>query len=249
MYDNYVTNNNNSSGASANAGVVDAGQQFQYNDKLLEVVIIENGDDDRDGYVELTAVAQLVAPIVNIRGFNPAVMWANVHNSQRLTRNNKNYVHAFALGRYLSSYKLSSSSSRPELIVLKQLICDLLMGAQSQVVDPLVDIKAQLCNLQECLTSSSVSSASVATGIMYPLSSSSSSSVAPYESSSSSSHYNEMLRDVLRSEHASLCANISGALETIKSMQADLTNKIAFSNDTMLDGFKSIKDMMSRNKK
>ncbi|AIZ48570.1 p24 [Agrotis segetum nucleopolyhedrovirus B] len=236
MYDN--TNNNSSGSANSDAHVVNAGQQFQYNDKVLEVVIIENGDDDRDGYVELTAAAQLVAPIVNIRGFNPAVMWANVHNSQRLTRNNKNYVHAFAFGRYLSSYKLSSSP-RAELIVLKQLICDLLMGAQSQVVDPLVDIKAQLCNLQECISSSSSS------GIMYPSSSSSSSSVAPYESS----HHNEMLRDVIRSEQASLYANISAALETIKSMQADVTNKIAFSNDTMLDGFKSIKDMMSRNKK
>lgn len=205
--------------------------QFQYNDKLLEVVIIENGEDDRDGYVELTAAAELVKPISNIRGFNPAVMWTNVHSSQRLTRNNKNYVHVFALGKYLSAYKLSSNVQPPELFTLKQLMCDLLIGAQSQVVDPLNDIKTQLCNLQECISGNN-------------------NIVISNDKSSSmyKSYDSEIIRDILRSEHASLYANINNALDTIKNMQADLTNKLAFSNDTMLDGFKSIKDMMNRKK-
>ncbi|AYN44969.1 p24capsid [Alphabaculovirus alterspexiguae] len=205
--------------------------QFQYNDKLLEVVIIENGEDDRDGYVELTAAAELVKPISNIRGFNPAVMWTNVHSSQRLTRNNQNYVHVFALGKYLSAYKLSSNVQPPELFTLKQLMCDLLIGAQSQVVDPLNDIKTQLCNLQECISGNS-------------------NIVISNDKSSSmyKSYDSEIIRDILRSEHASLYANINNALDTIKNMQADLTNKLAFSNDTMLDGFKSIKDMMNRKK-
>lgn len=240
MYDNHV---NNKSSSRATSTCVDTGVQFQYNDKLLEVVIIETGEDDRDGYVELSAVAQLITPLVNIRGFNAAVMWANVHNSQRLTRNNKNYVHVFALGRYLSSYKLSSEQrvQRPELLVLKQLVCDLLMGAQSQVVDPLVDIKTQLCTLQECISSNNLVSQSPTSSAIYQ------SGSVPYENNFGN-NYNEILRDTLRNEHASLYANINGALETIKSMQADLTNKIAFSNDTMLDGFKSIKDMLSRKK-
>ncbi|QEI03500.1 P24 [Spodoptera cosmioides nucleopolyhedrovirus] len=237
MYDSHVSNN---SVVGYNAAGGDNSTQFQYNDKLLEVVIIENGEDDRDGYVELTAACQLIAPLVNIRGFNPAVMWANVHNSQKLSRNNKNYVHVFALGKYLSSYRLSSNGGqRPELLTLKQLMCDLLVGAQSQIVDPLVDIKTQLCNLQECIQNGGNGSTIYQSNVQY-------------DSNNSKGGNNndnvELLRDIIRSEHASLYSSISTALDNIKSMQADLTNKIAFSNDTMLDGFKSIKDIVNRKK-
>lgn len=219
--------------ADAGPSTADTSTEFQYDDQTLEVVIIENGEDDRDGYIELTAAAKLIAPLVNIRGFNHAVLWANVIASQRLTRNNKHYVHVFALGRYLSSYKLTSPNKR-EVQAVKQLICDLIIGAQSHLVDPLVDIKTQLCTLQECLNNNSG---------MYQ----SNPPVASFETAIPNNS-TEIWRDILRSEHTALFANIGGALETIKSMQADLTNKIAFSNDTMLDGFKSIKDMMLRKK-
>nr|UWK31534.1 p24 [Spodoptera exigua multiple nucleopolyhedrovirus] len=248
MYDshasnNFVANYNN------NNNVPDNSTQFQYNDKLLEVVIIENGEDDRDGYVELTAAAQLIAPLVNIRGFNPAVMWANVHNSQKLSRNNKNYIHVFALGKYLSSYRLSSNGAqRPELLTLKQLMCDLLVGAQSQIVDPLVDIKTQLCNLQECIQNGNINNNSSA---IYDndVGGGGGNHLSSYDGGKNNSIDNvQLLRDIIRSEHASLYSSISTALDNIKSMQADLTNKIAFSNDTMLDGFKSIKDIVGRKK-
>ncbi|QNV47854.1 viral capsid protein [Alphabaculovirus altersperidaniae] len=241
MYDGHVNNNNGNNNNNNNVNynaVVDNSAQFQYNDKLLEVVIIENGEDDRDGYVELIAVSQLIAPLVNIRGFNPAVMWANVHNSQKLTRNNKSYVHVFALGKYLSSYKLSPSGGqqRPELLTLKQLMCDLLVGAQSQIVDPLVDIKTQLCTLQECIQNNNSST-------IY-----SSPSLPPFENLKGSGNDHDFIKDLIRSEHASLYNSLSNAFDNIKSMQADLTNKIAFSNDAMLDGFKSIKDIINRKK-
>ncbi|WBB27261.1 P24 [Mythimna sequax nucleopolyhedrovirus] len=214
--------------------------QFQYDDQSLEVVIIENGDDDRDGYIELTAAAKLLAPLVTIRGFSHAVLWANVISSQRLTRNNKHYVHVFALGRYLSAYNLNTQNKR-QVQAIKQLISDLIIGAQSHLVDPLIDIKTQLCTLQECLAANGNQLNNTNDNVMYqapppPV------QQAPYESLNNT----EIWRDILRSEHAALFANIGGALETIKSMQADLTNKIAFSNDTMLDGFKSIKDMMRK---
>jgi Baculovirus P24 capsid protein len=223
-------------GSSSANNTTDPAVQFQYDNHVLEVVIIENGEDDRDGYVELMAAAKLIAPLVNIRGFNHAVMWANVIPSQRLSRNTKNYVHVFALGRYLSSYK-PTPQHRHELLALKQLICDLIIGAQSQVVDPLSDIRSQLCSLQECITTTTTTMTSPP---LYQ-------QQQPYDNSGGM-HNAEVYRDILRSEHAALFANISGALETIKSMQADLTNKIAFSNDTMLDGFKSIKDIVMRKK-
>nr|WHN38675.1 P24 [Mamestra brassicae multiple nucleopolyhedrovirus] len=228
MYENTNAHNNDDS------------MQFQYDDETLEVVIIENGDDDRDGYIELTAAAKLLAPLVTIRGFSHAVLWANVIASQRLTRNNKHYVHVFALGRYLSAYKLGTHNKR-QVQAVKQLICDLIIGAQSQLVDPLVDIKTQLCTLQECLSGNNQLNNS-SDNVMYQAPALP--PQAPYESLNNT----EIWRDILRSEHAALFANIGGALETIKSMQADLTNKIAFSNDTMLDGFKSIKDMMRKSK-
>ncbi|AIE47742.1 p24 [Peridroma alphabaculovirus] len=212
---------------------------FNYDDQQIEVVIIENGDDDRDGYVELSAAARLLAPLVSIRGFNQAVMWANVIPSHKLSRNGKNYVHAFALGRYLSSYRLATDKPpAPELHVLKQMFCDLIMGAQSQVIDPLADIKTQLCTLQDCIVSGNGNA-------IYQSSSSSSSGngAAAYDSGQQ-----EAWRETLRSENLSLFSNINAVLETIRNMQVDLTNKLAFSNDTMLDGFKSIKDLINRKK-
>jgi Baculovirus P24 capsid protein len=204
--------------------------QFKYDDKFLEVVIIENDDDDRDGYVELSAITQLLLPLVNIRGFNQAVMWANTLTSHKLVKNNKHYVHSFAIGRYLSSYAFSDKVKHPpQYYVIKRLMCDLLIGAQSEIINPLSDIQNQLCSLQECITSTSNNN-------------------VIYQPTTTTIEYNERetWKDILRNEHASLFTSLNGALETIKSMQHDLTNKLAFSNDTMLDGFKSIKDIIQK---
>ncbi|AIU41347.1 p24 [Sucra jujuba nucleopolyhedrovirus] len=224
-------------------------QHFQYDDECIEVVIIENNEDDRDGYVELSAATRLVSPIVTIRGFNKAVMWTNVHPSHKLTRNSKNYVHAFALCKYLSAYNLSNKRHPPQMFVLKRLISDLIMGGQSQMIDPISDIKNQLCTLQECLSanvtggnlSNGVNNSAMVTGMqqIYQPTTVNNMSV---------SEWSETFRDMLRHEHVTLLANITSALDTIKSMQLDFTNKLAFSNDTMLDSFKSIKDIIIRKK-
>lgn len=206
---------------------------FQYNDIAIEVVIIDNGDDDRDGYVEVACAAELLTPIVTIRNFNKAVLWANVPASQKLIRNNKNYVHVFALCRYLSTYNLSQKSHPSAYFIVKQLICDLLVGAQSQIIDPINDIKTQICSLQDCLTSSNtfVGGGGGGDNINYAI---------DYHSLC------DAVRECLRAENNTLYANLTASLDNVKSMQLDLTNKLAFSNDTMLDNFKSIKDMMVR---
>ena len=48
---------------------------------------------------------------------------------------------------------------------------------------------------------------------------------------------------------ATMHTNLIESLASIKSMQHDVTNKIAFSNDTMIDNIKSIKDIVLRNTK
>ncbi|AXS67770.1 p24 [Cryptophlebia peltastica nucleopolyhedrovirus] len=209
--------------------------RFHYNDESIEVVIIENGEDDRDGYIELGAAADLLAHIVTIRGFNKAVLWANVIPSQRLTRNNKNYVHVFTLCKYLATLNLASSINTQQLSLIKRIVCDLMMGVQSQVVDPLSDIKSQICHIKDCLTNGAPKSDSP-DSIYQP---------TVYDSSSS---WTDSLRDLLRNEHNTLLSNFNLALENIKSLQIDLTNKLAYSNDTMLDNFKSLKDMIVRKK-
>ncbi|AWW14477.1 p24 [Hyposidra talaca nucleopolyhedrovirus] len=214
---------------------------FQYDDESIEVVVIENGDDDRDGYVEVASAVNLLAPIVTIRGFNKAVLWTNVLPSHKLTRNNKNYVHVFGLCKYLSMYNLSNSRHPPQFFVLKRLISDLIIGAQSQVIDPINDIKTQLCSLQECIANNGNGTLMANTNMQHV-----------YQPTTTgingATDWTESLREILRHENTALLANISSALESIKSLQLDLTNKLAFSNDTMLDSFKSIKDIIIRKK-
>nr|AOL56564.1 P24 [Chrysodeixis includens nucleopolyhedrovirus] len=246
----YEPNNmNDSTGTNGlNNGSDSLQQQFHYDDEVLEVVIIENNDDDRDGYVELASATKLLAPLVTIRNFNKAVLWTNVNASQKLTRNNKNYIHVFALGKYLSSYVLNNKKVHPpQYFVLKRLFCDLIMGAQSQVMDPLNEIKTQLCTLQECLNSNG-------NGQIYQ---------PAFDGGNNINNNSNMLggandigydtidsfREIIRTENATLFSNISSALDSVKSMQADLTNKLAFSNDTMVDSFKSIKDIIIRKNK
>ncbi|AHH82695.1 P24 [Buzura suppressaria nucleopolyhedrovirus] len=212
---------------------------FQYDNESIEVVIIENGDDDRDGYVELTSAVNLLAPLVTIRGFNKAVLWTNVLPFHKLTKNNKNYVHVFALCKYLSMYNLSNDRHPPQFFVLKRLISDLIIGAQSQVIDPINDIKTQLCSLQECITNNSNGAIMQNMQQVYQ---------PTTTNIGNAGDWTESLREILRHENASFFTNISSALENIKSLQLDLTNKLAFSNDTMLDSFKSIKDIIIRKK-
>nr|ANW09685.1 p24 [Malacosoma sp. alphabaculovirus]ANW12336.1 p24 [Malacosoma sp. alphabaculovirus] len=222
--------------------------QFQYDDESIEVVIIENSENDRDGYVEYSIAARLLAPIVTIRGFNKSVLWTNVHSSQKLMRNNKNYIHVFSLCRYMGMYSLSTSSHPHEYYILKQLICDLIIGAQSQMIDPLLDIKKQICTLQDCITGttggvgSGGENATGGTTIYHPTTVSSSST------NTANVYDYENVREMIRTELSIFLSGVSNIMENIKNMQMELLNKLAFSNDTMLDSFKSIKDLIIRKK-
>ncbi|QYC92721.1 P24 [Trabala vishnou gigantina nucleopolyhedrovirus] len=260
MYDDSANQNNSlmtttttttaavSYAASASAANSDNNSmQFKYDDENIEVVIIDNGDDDRDGYVELIAAVKLLMPIVTIRGFNKAVLWTNTLPSQKLTRNNKNYVHVFALCKYLGLFNLSNSNRPHQYFVLKRLVSDLIVGAQSHIVDPINDIKLQLCSLQECLQQTAVgtnviakTAGSTTDQIYQPTTVS--------HAATNSTFSIDSWRDLLRNENSSLYANILTAIDGVKNLQLDLTNKLAFSNDTMLDNFKSIKDIIIRKK-
>lgn len=219
--------------------------QFQYDDESIEVVIIENSENDRDGYVEYSIAARLLAPIVTIRGFNKSVLWTNVHSSQKLMRNNKNYIHVFSLCRYMGMYSLSTSCHPHEYYILKQLICDLIIGAQSQMVDPLLDIKKQICTLQDCITGTSGGNAENG-----PSNNNNSNTIYhPTTVSSSANAYDyENVREMIRTELSVFLSGVGNMVESVKSMQMELLNKLAFSNDTMLDSFKSIKDLIIRKK-
>nr|WUR10725.1 P24 [Calliteara abietis nucleopolyhedrovirus] len=232
-------------------------QQFQYDDENIEVVIIENSEDDRDGYVDLTAAAKLLKPIVTIRGFNKAVLWTNVLPAQKLTRNNKNYVHVNALCKYLGVYNLANATHAPQYYVLKRLIGDLIVGAQSSVVDPIQDIKSQLCTLQDCLTVNQNNNNSTIHnggggggngGVLVGDESLYRPVAAAITSCKFPDQWAESFKEIIQYENGVALNNILANLEQIKNAQTDLTNKLAFSNDTMLDSFKSLKDIVIRKK-
>jgi Baculovirus P24 capsid protein len=231
------------SSAPTTSNVVESDpSHFQYDDELIEVLIIENGNDDRDGYVELLALTKLLSPIVHIRGFNKAVLWTNLLPCHKLTRNNKNYVHVLGICKYLSMYNLGTNrQTNAVLVTIKRLVSDLLMGAQSQIIDPITEIKSQLCTLQECLTANTTTNGPIVSGMQI------------YQPNNATSVYDgstvvDSIRDVLRQESANIVSNINVSLENIKNLQIELSNKFAFSNDTMLDNFKSVKDIIIRKK-
>lgn len=219
--------------------------QFRYEDELIDVFVVENARDgwvDRDAFVELKAACKLMAPLVHLRHFSPAMLWANTVTSHRLTKNNKNYVHAFSLCKYLANYNMGERAHPSQYYTLKRLLGDLLVGGQNEPApgptdESLNDIKSRLCSLQECLVSSQ--------SPVYQ------SAANPLDESSMNATM-ESLRDLvatMRSDAAAMYADLSSAIESVKSAQQDITNKMAFSNDTMLDGIKSIKDIILRNKK
>nr|AGS47947.1 capsid protein p24 [Ectropis obliqua nucleopolyhedrovirus] len=253
---------NTATNLNDNNAVANAALQFKYDDDTLEVVIIDNGENDCDGYVELSAAAKLLTPIATIRGFNKAVMWTNVLPSHKLIRNNKNYIHVFALCKYLAMYNLNNSRHPPEYYVLKRLVNDLLMGVQSQMVDPINDIKTQLCTLQECFTNQNynVINNKNDNGNIIDTNNSGSGVVGgindiylPTTQTLSASNNNNLtwidsMRDIVRNENNTLYSNLASLIESVKHLQIDFTNKLSFSNDTMLDNFKSLKDIVVRKK-
>ncbi|QDL57021.1 P24 [Dione juno nucleopolyhedrovirus] len=121
---------------------------FAYSpDGGFEVIIITNAPNDHDGYLELGGAARLLAPFQK----SASVLWTSAAPSHKLIRNNKNYLHVFGLFKYLQNYNLNARAHPPEFYTVKSVICDLLMGAQNKMLDPLVEIKTQLCAVQESL--------------------------------------------------------------------------------------------------
>lgn len=123
-------------------------QTFNYDrDNSFEVIIINNGPHDHDGYLELHAATRLLTPFQK----NVSSLWTNAAPSHKLIKNNKNYLHVFGLFKYFQNYNLNMKTHPIEYYTIKSIICDLMMGAQSKSFDPLCEIKTQLCAIQESL--------------------------------------------------------------------------------------------------
>nr|WOC30972.1 hypothetical protein GACBDANE_00021 [Spodoptera litura nucleopolyhedrovirus] len=224
---------------------------FNYDEhEPIEVFVIENNlgggaGVDTDSFVEIKSLCKLIAPLVNIRHFNPAMLWSTTQTSHRLIKNGKNYVHMFTICKYLSSYNLSNRAHPHEYYALKQLLRDMFIGRQVErsneeiaTSENFKDIKNKLCSLQECLTVGGVAAV-----------------VASDDPTIST--LNDCLKNLtdlvytVRSDTAVMYADLNSAIENLKTQtQLDVMNKIAFGNDTLLDGIKSIKDiLLSRNSK
>ncbi|UOS85733.1 p24 [Pieris rapae granulovirus] len=102
---------------------------FDYNSGPIEVFIVSNEEKGIDGYAEVSAVVNLLSPFLRV---NNTQIWNTTHPSYKVQNNGKNYLHAIAICKYLSSIPESDTDSYKNL---RQLIRDLFVGDQKEIED------------------------------------------------------------------------------------------------------------------
>ncbi|AIS92062.1 capsid protein [Erinnyis ello granulovirus] len=114
---------------------------FDYNSGPIEVFIVSNNEKSVvNGYAEVTAVANLLAPYTRI---STTQIWNTTHPSYRVQNNGKNFVHAIAICKFLSAIP---ESDTPSYNSLRQLIRDLIVGDQNELEDA---TKKELTEIKE----------------------------------------------------------------------------------------------------
>ncbi|AAP85697.1 p24-capsid [Adoxophyes orana granulovirus] len=130
---------------------------FDYSTGQIEVFIVSNDDNTINGYAEVNSVAQLLTPFIRV---TPTQIWNNTIPSYRIQNDNKNFVHAIVICKYISSITASDSQN---YLNLKQLIKDLFVGDQialsdesklelQKINDTLNDINSKVDNYNNTLS-------------------------------------------------------------------------------------------------
>ncbi|AUA60344.1 P24 [Operophtera brumata nucleopolyhedrovirus] len=215
--------------------------EFNYDDFKIDVFICKNEEYPNldDAYAELHATTELLKTTIKNHRITAEFVWQNCKPIYRLTKDNKRYIHVLVLSGYISVYEPARFSIN-QYFNLRQLIQDLHRGSQMPQ-DDLSEIKSQICNLQDCLVNSSANGLFTHTPVQ---------NVGDDVKIVITENIKDML-GVLRLEISNLLldlmSNIKSLTESMRvitSSQNDITTKLAFSNDTMLDRFKSIKDLL-----
>ena len=122
---------------------------FDYNSGPIEVFIVSNDEKGVNGYAEVTAVANLLAPYTRI---STTQIWNTTHPSYRVQNNGKNFVHAIAVCKFLCAIP---ETDTPSYNSLRQLVRDLIVGDQNELEDAtkkeLMEIK-EIVKRLECVS-------------------------------------------------------------------------------------------------
>nr|UYX49693.1 p24 capsid [Darna trima granulovirus] len=128
---------------------------FDYSSGQIEVFIVSNDKKEINGYAEVSAVAHLLSPYTRI---SSTQIWNTTHPSYKVQNNGKNFIHAIAICKYLSTIPESETASYESL---RQLVRDLFVGDQKELDDEtrreLEDIKDKLGEQTECINKLSTS--------------------------------------------------------------------------------------------
>ncbi|UXX41865.1 p24 [Psilogramma increta granulovirus] len=120
---------------------------FDYNSGPIEVFIVSNDEKGINGYAEVTAVANLLAPYTRI---STTQIWNTTHPSYRVQNNGKNFVHAIAVCKYLCAIP---ETDTPSYKSLRQLVRDLIVGDQNELEDATKKELLEIKDLVKRLTS------------------------------------------------------------------------------------------------
>ncbi|APO13942.1 P24 [Plodia interpunctella granulovirus] len=115
---------------------------FEYHSGPIEVFVVTNDGGGVNGFAEVTAVTQLLSPYTRI---SSAQLWNTTNNSYKIQNNGKNFIHAIAICKFLSSIPESDSASYKNL---RQLVRDLMVGDQKEIED---EVKRELDEIKNSL--------------------------------------------------------------------------------------------------
>ncbi|AAS82676.1 ORF62 [Agrotis segetum granulovirus] len=99
---------------------------FEYNSGPIEVFIVTNDEGLVNGYAEVNAVTQLLSPYTRL---SHTQLWNATHPAYRIQNNNKNFIHAIVISKYLAAIPETEAQSYKNL---RQLVRDLLVGDQNE---------------------------------------------------------------------------------------------------------------------
>lgn len=118
---------------------------FEYNSGPIEVFIVTNDEGLVNGYAEIGAVTQLLSPYTRL---SSTQLWNTTHATYKIQNNNKSFVHAIVVCKYLSSIPESESQSYKNL---RQLVQDLMVGDKKESEEFVSDVRKDLQEIKEKL--------------------------------------------------------------------------------------------------
>ncbi|QBQ01615.1 p24 [Hyphantria cunea granulovirus] len=124
---------------------------FDYNSGPIEVFIVTNDEGTVNGYAEVSAVAQLLSPFTRV---SSTQLWNSTPISYRIQNNNKNYIHAVVVCKYLSA--IPESSGDPNYNNLRQLVRDLMVGDQKESDDIIKELLNEIKELKSIMSNDSL---------------------------------------------------------------------------------------------